>query len=126
MGGGQKEIGIFLDVFGYVDDTGGADEFSWWDAVDGRVREVLAGNPVDGSVEMGAGVLAGLEGVPIPEGAAGIVAGEFAEGEGRSVVPLGGEREEGRGGTQWEGEIDDAQAAGVESFDELEKDFRHS
>ena len=75
MSGGQEKIGIFLDVFGYVEDAGGADEFFRRDAIDGRGRQVLAGDPVDGSIEMGAGVLAGFEGVPIPEGAARVVAG---------------------------------------------------
>ena len=36
-----------------------------------------------------------------------------------------GKRDQRRGGTQRESEVHDAQAAGVESFDELEKDFRH-
>src|SRR5260370_38861079 len=80
---------------------------------------------MNGSVEMGAGVLASFEGVPIPGGAALVVAGEFAEGERRRVDPLGREREERRGGTETESEIHDAQAARVESFDQLEKDVSH-
>jgi hypothetical protein len=74
---------------------------------------------------MGAGVFAGFERVPIPEGAAVVVVGEFTESEGRSIVPLFWEREQGRSGAQGQSEIHHAQAAGVESFDELEKDFRH-
>jgi hypothetical protein len=70
-------------------------------------------------------VFAGFESVPIPEGAAVVVMGEFAESEGWSVVPLFWEREQRCGGAQGQGEVHDAQAAGVESFDELEKDFRH-
>src|SRR6266446_7512252 len=115
MRDGQEKVRIGVDFFRYVNDAGGADEFFRRDAIDGRVWQVLAAGPVDGGVEVGAGVLAGFEGVPIPEGAARIVAGEFAEGEGRSVVPLCGEWEEGRGGTERQSEIDDAQAAGVES-----------
>jgi hypothetical protein len=80
---------------------------------------------MNGSIEVRASVLAGFEGVPIPEGAAVIVAREFAEGKGRSVVPLRREREQRRGRTQRKGEIHDAQAAGVEFFYQAEKDFRH-
>src|SRR5439155_24780242 len=68
----------------------------------------------------------GFESVPIPGGAARVIAGEFAKGERRRVVPLRRKRDEGRGRTERESEVHNAQAAGVESFDELEKDFRHS
>ncbi len=87
---------------------------------------MLAANPVNGCIEMRSSVLAGFEGVPIPEGAAAVVAGEFAKGEGRRVVPLRREREQGRGGTQRQSEIDDTQAAGVEFFDQAKKDFRQN
>src|SRR5258708_4216722 len=96
MRGGQEKIRIFLHVFRYVNDAGGADKLFRGDAVHGGVRQILAANPVHGCIEMRSSVLAGFEGVPIPEGTAAVVAGEFAEGKGRSVVPLWREREQGR------------------------------
>ncbi len=125
MRGGQEKIRIFLDVFRYVNDARRADKFFRGDAVHGRVRQILTANPVNGSIEMRSSVLAGFEGVPIPEGTAVVVAGEFAEREGRRVVPLRREREQGRGGAQRQSEIHDTQAASVEFFDQPEKDFRH-
>src|SRR5437660_5151009 len=74
---------------------------------------------------MGTGMLAGFEGVPIPGGAACVVAGQFAESEGWRVVPLGRKRDQRRGVAERQGEVHNPQADGIEFFDQAQKSFRH-
>src|SRR6185436_13944334 len=104
------------------DHAGRTDEAPRGDRVAGIVRQVLAGNPVDRSVEVGAGVLAEMEGVPVPARAFVVVPGNHLD------------RHPGRGGelrrqtdhrsvrTEGLGQIDDPDTSGVELGHELLED----
>ena len=77
---GEQEVGGLLDIGGNVDNAGRADKFSWRDSIGGVVGQVFAGDPVDGGIEVGAGMLAQRDDVPVPRRATIIVVGDFDHG----------------------------------------------
>lgn len=85
---GQEIIRISYRFGTDIDHTGWADKFVRRNAVDGVVGKVFPRDPVDWSVKMSAGVLAGLEAIPVPGGTSLIVARELPDLECGRVVPL--------------------------------------
>src|SRR4029453_8135852 len=75
----QQVSGVGGGPGGVVGDPRRAGEGGRRDLAD--VVLVLAGDPVDGGVEVGAGVLAPLEGVPVPGRPALVIVGQLPEPE---------------------------------------------
>src|ERR1700691_2919882 len=109
----QQIVWVFCHLRADVDHAGGADKFLWRDAVHGVVWKVLARDPMDWSVKMGAGVLTGLKRIPVPGGTALIVARERPDSERRRVVELWRQWQQRRLRTQGLGQIHDPQPASV-------------
>src|SRR2546425_11599814 len=72
---GQEIVGVLPHLPRDIDHASRTDELLGRNAVDGVVGQIFPADPVDGGVEMRSGVFAGLECVPIPGGAALVVAG---------------------------------------------------
>src|SRR5262249_42462472 len=70
----EKKVGVFCDFVGYVNDASWGEKFCDGNVVGRVVGVILAGDPMDGRVEMGAGVFAGGKVVPVPGGSAAVVA----------------------------------------------------
>src|SRR5262249_54440415 len=88
-GDGQQEVLILGGFARAIDDAGAGDEIARLDRVDGIVGPVAAGDPMDRRVEMGAGVLAAAEIVPVPFAAAArVIAGDFFDPERRALAEL--------------------------------------
>src|SRR5271169_3770099 len=66
----QQVVWISSHLRTDVDHACGTNKFPRWDTVHGVVWKVFSADPVGRSVEMGSGVLAGLEGIPVPGGTA--------------------------------------------------------
>src|SRR4051794_5534054 len=85
---GEQKIRIRFHLRSYINHAGGANELVNWDPVDAVVGQVLAAHPVDGRVEMRAGMLAGRECVPVPGRAALVITGQFVQFKSGSVGEL--------------------------------------
>ena len=79
---------------------------------------------MDGRVEVRARVLATLKPVPVPGRAALVVARELVQAEARRVVPLRWQRQNRRVGGERRGQVNNAQASGLEFLDQLHQDVR--
>src|SRR5258708_3653656 len=85
---GQQIVRVLRHLRTNVDYACTTDKFLRRDAVHGVVRKIFPRNPVDWSIEMSAGVLAGLECIPVPGRTALIVMRQLPTSECRSVVEL--------------------------------------
>ena len=81
----QYEVRIRRRLRRQVDDAGGGDEVYRVDRIDRGARQVLAGNPMDGRVEMRSRMLTHRDVVPIPGRAALVVARDFLDAERRAL-----------------------------------------
>src|SRR5260370_42314329 len=70
---GQQEIRGLLHVGGYVDHAGRGDEPAREDGIRCIVRQILARDPMNRCVKVRAGVLAHVEGLPIPGKSATVI-----------------------------------------------------
>src|SRR5262249_16788692 len=73
-----------------------------------HVVAVAPGDPVVGGVEVGAGVLAAAEVVPVPRGPAVVVPADLLELEARRLAELRGQLDDRRLGAESGGPVDDA------------------
>src|SRR5579871_1058985 len=121
----QQEIRVLLNFGSYIDHTGRPYKFSRIDSIHTIFRQILPAYPVDQSVKVGAGVLAGLEAVPVPCRPTLIIAREFPHAEGRSVVELRREWKQRRTGRQRLGEIDHPEGATAQLCDQFLKNLGH-
>ena len=87
---GEKIVGIGRGLLRAIDDIHRRDEILDRNGVGRAVGIVLAGDPVAGRVEMGAGVLAELQPVPRPIGAVGIVMRDLMHLDRRRVLDICG------------------------------------
>src|ERR1700722_12567172 len=115
----QEEIRIRFRLRGHIDDAGGPNEALDRDVVSCVVRIVLAGHPMNGRIEMRAGMLTARDVVPIPGGPALVVAGNLLQRK-----RLGGRKrrrklDRRRRGFQRHGEIHYAYASGDDCAGEL-------
>src|SRR5947207_12163182 len=94
----EQKIRIRFHLRGYIDDASGADELVCGNPVDAVVGQVLAAHPMDGRIEMRAGMFAGGECVPVPRRAALVIPREFVQLESGSVGELRRQRKDGRVG----------------------------
>jgi len=94
--------------------TQAGDEVLDGQGVGGVVGEILAGDPVDRGVEMGAGVFADGDVVPVPAWAFVVVAADGFHREGGALAELGRQHDGGEIGREGLGEVHDADAAGEE------------
>src|SRR5579885_2437807 len=69
----QQEILGLLYLRGCINDAGGADKFARRDRVGGIIGQIFASYPVDWRVEVRPGMLAHIDNIPVPAGAALIV-----------------------------------------------------
>ena len=121
----QQEIGILRDLWRHIDDAGRPDEALHRDGITGVVRQVFAGDPVHGSVEVRARVLAQVEGVPVPGRSPLVVPREDFDRQARRGGEERGQLDHRRVRPQGLGEIDDLQAAGYEVVHQAHQDLRH-
>src|SRR5437660_802903 len=77
----QQEILGLLYLGGCVDNTAGADKFARRNRIGGIVGQILAGHPVNWRVEVRPRVLAHIDNIPIPAGAALIVTRNLGQGD---------------------------------------------
>ena len=85
---GQQKVRIRLSVGGAVDDAGRGDHVLDGNAVRGVVRQVAPRDPMDGRIEVGAGMLAEGQVVPVAGRAAVIVMGNLLNPERPGLPPL--------------------------------------
>src|SRR5947209_10521374 len=90
----KQKIRVFLNVRGHIYYTRRAYKFLWMNTVYAVIGLIFAADPVDGRVEMGACVLAGLKAIPIPRWAALVIMGKLPDAKCWSVVPLRRKRQE--------------------------------
>jgi hypothetical protein len=101
---GQQEVGVGGGLEGRVQDHGGGHEPARLDL--GDVLAVPAGDPVDRCVEVGSGVLAGDDVVPVPRRTAVVIAADLAQREVHGVGERLGQLQDRRGLGQRSGEVD--------------------
>src|SRR6267143_1061583 len=89
----EKKIRILRGLAAAVQDAGRTDEALRRNRVGGVVRQILSRHPVDRRVEMRAGVLAAGKIVPVPGGAALVVARHFLDAERPGLAHLRRERD---------------------------------
>ena len=97
-------------LFANVNHAGRANQLAGWDVVQRVVDQILAGNPVDESVEVRAGMFAKLHDVPIPGRAAVVVTGNGLHTEGRRVSKGLRQVDDQGIGAQGLGQVDDIDA----------------
>jgi hypothetical protein len=121
---GEQEVGVLRGGLAAVDHAGGADKAGDRDRVGGVGGQVFAGDPVHRRVEVGAGVLAQADGVPVPGGAFVVVVGDFLHGD----AGRGGEdRRQTDDRRLWPerlGEVDDLDLAAAQFLDQQREDGR--
>src|SRR5215204_2049848 len=81
--GAQQEIRIARHFGGHVDDTRRPDEARRPNGIAGVLRQVFPGDPVDGRIEVGAGMLTHADRVPVPGGAFLVVLRDGVDGHAR-------------------------------------------
>src|SRR5205085_11069499 len=91
---GKQKIRVLLNVGGHIYYTRQTYKFLWIDTVYAVIGLIFAADPVDGRVEMGARVLAGLKAIPIPGRATLVIMGKLPDAKRRSVVPLRRQRQQ--------------------------------
>src|SRR6185295_4956890 len=96
----------------------GADETRGEDGVGGVVGQVLAGQPVDGRVEVGAGVLAGAEVAPVPGWPALVVVGDGLALKRPGIAERLGQLDDWRALVKRGCEVHDADRAALERLHE--------
>src|SRR5215472_12771065 len=77
----QQEVRVRPCLGSHVDDAGRTDEAVHRDVMSGVVGVIPTCHPMDRSVEVGAGVLAARDVVPVPGWPALVVAGDLLERE---------------------------------------------
>src|SRR5262249_56215128 len=87
-GNRQREVGVGGALLRAIDHDSGRDELRDVDRIDGVVRQILAGNPVDRRVEMRSGMLAETNVVPVPSWSALVVARHLFHAERRALSQL--------------------------------------
>ena len=115
----DQEVGIAPGLLRDIDDARRTDEAIDRNVVRRVVRVVLAGDPVNGRIEMRAGVLAAGDVVPVPGGTARVVARDFLQREGPGGGELWRQLDRRRRRLQRYGEIHHADAAADDPFNEL-------
>src|SRR5579884_4402946 len=73
----EQKVWILLDIGADINYAGRANEPGWWNGIGSVVGQVFARHPVNGRVEMRSRVFAQVQRVPVPRGAAFIVARYF-------------------------------------------------
>ena len=117
---GQHEIFVLGGFARAVDHARAGDEIARRDRVDGIVGPVAPGDPVDRRVEMGAGVLAAAEIVPVPLApAARVVAGYLFDPERRALPELRRQDQGGKIRRERLRQIDDANALAGDGLGEV-------
>src|SRR6266508_5891146 len=101
----QAEVRVALDLGGEVEDRCGRHQAPGRHLRD--VVGVLARDPVDRGVEVGAGVLPGGDVVPVPRRPALVVVADLLEAEGDGVGERLGEEQNRRLLGQWRGQVED-------------------
>jgi hypothetical protein len=119
----QQEVRVGGARLREVEHGGGRHERGRRDLRD--VLAVLAGHPVDRRVEVGAGVLAGGDVVPVPGRAALVIAAELGQRERRRVGERLGQPQDGGGRVQRRGQVDDLDAAGAQRVEQGRQDGGH-
>ena len=101
----QQEVGVLRHLGRHVDHDGGGDQGG--ERRLGDVEPVAAGDPVHRGVEVGAGVLAGVDVVPVPGRALLVVARQLRELEAVGVRERRGQLQDRGGRLQRGGQVDD-------------------
>ncbi len=117
----QQKIRALAHLARYVDDARRADEAFHGDVVRRIVRVVFARDPVDGCVEMRTGMLPATDVVPIPGGAARVVARDLVQGEWLRGSELRRQLDRLRRGIEGHREIDHADAASKDAVHQSRK-----
>ena len=111
MSDGQKEVRIGLRLAAAIDDAGRRDEMLNRKRIDGIVRHVAAGNPVNRRIEMRPGMLAEAHIVPVPGRPAFVVARDFLHAERTRLTHLRRQYDRRKVRRQRLRQIDDSHAA---------------
>ena len=108
---GEQEVRVRRHVPRDIDDACRADEAPRRNRVAGVVGQILAGYPVNGRVEVRAGVLAEPQRVPVPRRARAVVLGNDLDRHPRRRREDRRQSDDRRRGSEWLRQVDDAKRA---------------